>query len=333
MAVDLPQGRRILTLHPALQARMEAQLRSIRSPYSAIVALEPFTGRVLAMAEHSEVNPSLRGLTTKAVFPAASVFKVITTAALLRRGLRADDLCCWHGGGSMIARSQLLDSDQDRSCHTLSEALGRSINAVFAKLTFKYLTAALLRSRAHAFGFNQPLDFPIPTDISRANFNSGPVRVAATGAGFGDVYLSPLHGAAIASVIATGGRWRQPILFEHQEQDTAGTSAEVEVMTPLEAAALTQMLQQTVTEGTARRVFGEDGSLLDAVGKTGTLSDVNARQYSWFIGFAPRTDPQIAIAAVTVSEPGKKTPAAVIGREALRYYLAANGLTADLTLP
>jgi cell division protein FtsI/penicillin-binding protein 2 len=321
--VETPVSTAVLTLYPPLHDKLRGVLKSARSLYSAAVAIEPSTGRVLAMSEHSEVNPAFRGLTTKAVFPAASVFKLITTSALLQEGLAPEDQVCSHGGYNAITRDQLLDSPLDRECHTLTAALGRSINAVFAKLTFKYLTAEKLRARAEAFGWNRAWVFPVPTEISLASFGGGPVRVAATGAGFGDVYLSPLHGAVIAATTANRGIWRNPVLFEHDAARAASAEG-TQVISPPQAQQLAGMLQQTITEGTASRVFGEHGHLsLRAVGKTGTLSDVHARQYSWFIGFAPREDPRVAVAAVTVSEPGKKTPAAWVGREAMRLYLEA----------
>lgn len=313
----------LLTLDSALHDQLKLLLRNSHSPYSAAVALEPSTGRVLAIAEHSEAFPQLRGLAMRAVFPAASVFKVITTSALMQEGLTAEDTTCSHGGGNLISRAQLLDSDQDRECYTLAKALGKSANAIFAKLTFKYLSAEKLRRRAEAFRFNKPFAFPIRTDVSRAAFSGGPVMVAATGAGFGDVFLSPLHGAAIAGMAANGGVWRDPQLFEAQmERAPEGTV----VMSPKEARDLTEMLEHTVEEGTARKVFGEQGALLKAVGKTGTLSDVSARTYSWFIGYAPKDAPRIAVAVVTVSEAGRKNPAAWFAREAMRYYLQDRGV-------
>lgn len=312
-----------LTLDARLQQELQRVLQRAGTQYAAAVALEPATGRVLAIAEYSSARPDLKGLALRAVFPAASVFKVITAAALLQTGVSPEDGVCSHGGAHLITREQLLDGPEDHDCFTLTSALARSANAAFAKLTFKYLSAELLRQRAEAFGFNRPLSFPIPTDVSPAAFEGGPVMVAATGAGFGRVFLSPLHGAVIAATAANGGVWRPPVLFEHQVERAA--SQERTVMSPHEARLLAGMMQATVLQGTARGTFGPDGPLLEAAGKTGTLSDVEARQYSWFIGFAPREQPRIAVAAVSVNPFGKKVPAAWFAREAMRIYLRGEG--------
>ena len=60
-------------------------------------------GRVLAMVEHSEAAPGLRGLPVKAVFPAASVFKLVTASALLDEGVTPDDESCYHGGKRRVS--------------------------------------------------------------------------------------------------------------------------------------------------------------------------------------------------------------------------------------
>jgi membrane carboxypeptidase/penicillin-binding protein len=59
-------------------------------------------------------------------------------------------------------------------------------------------------------------------------------------------------------------------------------------MSPEQAALLTEMMEETVTTGTARRIFRQRGFRVPgAVGKTGSLADKQPfRDYSWFVGFA-----------------------------------------------
>lgn len=318
LVVKQADKQRALTIQPAVQERLEQILRTYETPYAAVVALEPKTGRVLAMAEHSELKPDLRGLPVKAVFPAASIFKIVTATALLDKGLTPESSECTHGGKRRVTEKHLADSEKDRWCMTLSDALAFSANGVFAKLTYKNLDAAGLKKWAEAFHFNKPLRFAMPTDVSLASFPSEPLELAQTGAGFGDVYLSPLHGAALAAVAANGGVWRDPILFEDD------TAAEPErVMSEERAKALTLMLEETVTEGTARRIFRERGFRVPgAVGKTGSLADKRPfRDYSWFVGFAPKDDPKVAVAAVIVNDPVWRIRATWLGREAMRITL------------
>jgi peptidoglycan glycosyltransferase len=319
-----PGGERLLTISASLQDALTELLETYQTPYAAVVVLEPATGRVLAMAEHSEADPALRGLPTKALFPAASVFKLVTATALLDAGLGPDDVGCAHGGKRHIQARLLEDSQADQTCLSLVEAMGRSANAVFAKLTHRHLSAERLLAAADALHFNRPFDFPVPTDVSLARVPSDALGLATTGAGFGDVYLSPLHGAMLASVAANRGLWRAPVLFEDQVDPSAPTER---VLSAEQATALVQMMEETVTHGTARRFF-RGSALRSAVGKTGSLADkppLPFRDYTWFVGFAPRDTPRLAVAAVVVNDPRWRIHAPWLAGQALRLALQGPG--------
>ncbi|MBM4380743.1 MAG: penicillin-binding protein, partial [Deltaproteobacteria bacterium] len=322
--VDHGGATRTLTVDPQLQGALEKMLRDNRTPFAAVVALDPATGRVLAMAEHAQGQPAMRGLAVKAAYPAASIFKIVTASALVERGFGPDSEECTHGGKRGVTLNHLKDSRRDRQCMTLGEALARSTNGVFAKLTFKNLSAAGLKQVAERFHFNRALDFPVPTDTSLAAFPAEPLELARTGAGFGDVYLSPLHGAALAAVVANRGSWRTPVLFD----DVAPPPAE-RVISEAAAEALASMMEQTVTSGTARKTFRERGhGVPGAVGKTGSLADRQPfRDYSWFVGYAPRDNPRVAVAAVVVNGELWHVRAPTVAREAMRLALQVRGPT------
>ncbi len=192
---------------------------------------------------------------------------------------------------------------------------------MFAKFTHKFLTPEKLKAKAEAYHFNSTLDFPIPVEPSLAAFPEEPFAFASTGAGFGDVFMSPLQGALIASVAANKGQWHAPLL---REKDVGKGPASPEQVIPAnEAELLTQMMEETVTSGTARRIFRQRGFKVEgAVGKTGCLADRKPfRDYTWFIGFAPKNDPKIAVAAVVVNDMKWRIRATWLGREALRLGL------------
>ncbi len=318
----------VLTLDAMLQEKLGQILQSYQTPYAAVVAIEPSSGKVLAMAEHSQREPAMHGLPTKAVFPAASIFKIVTASALLDSGIKPEDSECFHGGKRRISERLLEDSARDRACYPLSTALAMSANGVFAKLTYKHLTAEKLRMLAAAFHFNRAIDFPIPTDVSLAAIPEDPLGLASAGSGFGDVYLSPLHGAGIAAAVASGGLWHAPLLLETDAQ----APQPERIISEDNARQLTEMLEQTVSAGTARRVFRQRGFRVPgAVGKTGSLADRKPfRDYSWFIGFAPKWNPQIAVAAVVVNEAKWRIRATWLGREAMRLYLEGKNALANI---
>ncbi len=323
LVVPGKQGDVPLTIDATLQGQLNDILKQYRVPYGAVVVLEPSTGRVLAMSEHSRAQPGLRGLTTRAVFPAASIFKIVTGAALLEAGVTPMDETCFHGGKRRLNAKLLEDSARDGQCHSLAEAMGKSANVIFAKLTQRYLSPESLKHAAARFRFNRDLSFPVPTDVSLAAVpEDDKFRFAQTGAGFGDVYLSPLHGALLASVAANKGVWRDPVLFE-PDANTPPRAGE-QVLSPEVARDLTTLMEATVTKGTARRTFRERGmGVPGAVGKTGTLADrAPFRDYSWFVGFAPKDNPKVVVAAVIVNEPIWHIRATWLGREAMRLGLA-----------
>jgi cell division protein FtsI/penicillin-binding protein 2 len=85
------------------------------------------------------------------------------------------------------------------------------------------------------------------------------------------------------------------------------------------------MMEETVTHGTARRFFRLP-ELRGAVGKTGSLADRQPfRDYSWFVGFAPKDSPRVAVAAVVVNEARWRIRAPWLAREAMRLALGAEG--------
>lgn len=326
-----------LTLDHRLQSEMLALLKTYRVPYGAVVALDPRDGRILAMAEHSQKEPS-RGLAVRALYPAASVFKIVTGTALLEAGIEPDESVCYHGGKRRLEIGNLRDDPRrDRTCASLSTAMGKSLNVIFGKLALKNLSAASLRATAARFFFNQPLPvYPAPPSVDEALVSPAripgdddPLDFGRTAAGFGQVYLSPLHGALLAASVGNRGVAVEPHLVDYVRK--AGVRASVpppreqRVLSAETAAVLTGMMERTVSEGTARNAFRtRRGWVLKDVkvaGKTGSLSDHNPfKDYSWFVGFAPADEPRIAVAAVIVNGPKWTVKSPFIAREALRVF-------------
>ncbi len=324
----LGAGRAILTLDPRLQARLERSLAGYRVPWGATVLLEAGSGRVLALAEHSAAEPERRGLALAALAPAASIFKIVTAAALLERGVRPQDEVCYHGGRRRLAPGLLADDPRrDRRCLSLTTAFGHSANVVFAKLADRGLDAEGLRGVAERFLFNAEIAFPSPVEASAARIPDDPFGLANTAAGFGQVTLSPLHAALLASVVANGGLLVPPVLVDDAEGAPVPLPASPRrVIDEAVAADLGAMMRTTVTSGTARRAFRRPaGSLrgVEVAGKTGSLADQKPyRDYSWFVGFAPADRPEVVVATVVVNERLWHARAPTVAKEALEAFFA-----------
>jgi peptidoglycan glycosyltransferase len=323
------ERRAVLSVSPRLQQGLEKLLASYHVPIGAAVLVDPKTGRVLAMAEHVEKGSDAH-VALQAVAPAASVFKIVTGAALLERGIAPDEEVCFHGGKHRIQKALLRDNPRrDRRCLTLSSALGKSANVVFAKLARRELTPDQLRAEASRLLFNAPIPFEWPVEPSPARIADDGFEFATTAAGFGPVRLSPLHGAVLAAIVANGGRFVPPRIVDEIDGMALPAAPEArQVLRPEVASALVRMMRTTTTDGTARKVFRRDRLArhsplreVAVAGKTGSLAETTPyRDYSWFVGFAPADDPQVAVAAVVVNERLWRVRAPFVAHEALKAY-------------
>jgi peptidoglycan glycosyltransferase len=324
----LGAGRATLTLDPRLQDRLERALDTYRVPWGATVLIEPATGRILALAEHSRAEPGRRGLSLAALAPAASIFKLVTAAALLEHGTQPDEEVCYHGGKRRLAPRLLADDPRrDHRCTTLVEAFGHSTNVVFAKLAGRGLDASRLRATAERFLFNTEIPFAHPVEVSKAVIPEDDFGFAETAAGFGPVKLSPLHAALLAAIVANDGVLAPPVIVDAVAGAAVPSAGEPRrVIEAPVAAELARMMRNTVSEGTARRAFARARGPLRGIsvaGKTGSLADAQPyRDYSWFVGYAPADRPQVAIATVVVNERLWHARAPTVAREALEAYFA-----------
>jgi penicillin-binding protein A len=329
---EAADGKRVrISVEPVLQKQMVKLLRTYQPMQGAIVAIDPKTGKVLALVEYAKDGKS-DGLATRPLYPAASVFKIITGAALLEAGVSPDAETCYHGGLRGIVSKLLEDKPHmDRRCMSLSMALAKSANVVFAKMAVKHLDGESLRKEAERFLFNRPI-WDVPMEASPANIPDGKLDLAKSAAGFGKVKLSPLHAALIASAVGNGGIAFEPSLIEEVDGEPFKATGSSRLLKQETATALRDMMKYTVTEGTATSSFRERGRSvlgdIEVAGKTGSMSNHRRpfMDYSWFVGFAPADDPKIAVAAVVVNGLKWRIHAPYVAREAFRAYLVGGAL-------
>ncbi len=217
MVQDLGGGRLVeYTVMPSLQNRAREIMEEAEVPYGAMVAMEPRTGRVLGYVQHSTHRPDIDDINGLAIPPAASVFKVITTAALLEHARIAPDYeVCFHGGRRGFNEGHLEDNPRrDDKCHSLTEALAKSSNVVYGKLADRHLDARVLEDYARSFGWKQKIPFELPLEPSAAQFSDDRLRLARTAAGFYNTQMSPMHGAVLAATIANDGVMMAPTIIE-----------------------------------------------------------------------------------------------------------------------
>jgi peptidoglycan glycosyltransferase len=322
----------IYTVDPVLQTSVEEVFRKYRPPFSAFVALNPKTGKILALADYSRESPENGGIWKRATYPAASVFKIITAACALEKGvLNYDSSVSFRGNKYRLGPGKInKPSKWDQQTH-FDEALGKSNNVVFGRVASQLVGPQTLRQYCEAFGFNHPLPFDFPLESSRATIPDETYELARCGAGFAGVTLNPLHGAMIAASIANGGAMMRPYLIETVRSNEGETlyQARAEVLgQPISVKTawdLNRMMRRTVEDGTAAKTFHRYGKdLVQKIlisGKTGSLSGDNPPgSYDWFVGFAPADDPQIAFSAMIINHGGYKLRGVFVAQEALKIF-------------
>jgi len=329
-----------LTVDPILQAVAWNAMSAPHIPEASVVLLDPQTGEVLVYASHLE-DGSARDLAVEARAPAASVFKIITASALVDdAGLNPETRQCFSGGEERILASDLVDNPaRDRWCVTLGGAMGRSVNAVFARLASKHLDAASLQRAAEHFGFGQSVPFDVRVEPSTIHIPDGTLPFARTAAGFWNTTLSPMHAAWISAAVQRGGEPVRPYIVRQivggdgtVTEAPARATSHAPVVTATTATALTTMMDHTVAEGTSFRAFHDVRRRpflpgVTVAGKTGTLTDDHAqRYYTWFTGFAPSHPVPgvrpVAVAVLVVNGPSWRVKANVVAREVLQAYFA-----------
>jgi membrane peptidoglycan carboxypeptidase len=315
---------------PQLQDYVESLVRRSPDNHLAIVAMEPMTGRVLAMAGQSV---SLSNPIFHNGYPAASLFKVVTaTAAIEHASVTPNHLVRFRGGDYVLERFNFrADPRRDNRTMTIGEAMGRSANPVFGRLALEALSPRILSATARDFGFNDDLQADIPVPISHAYIPSDDYELARTGAGFGEVTISPIHAASMVSGVANGGNLLRPIFIDKVLSPTGALHYRsrptiVSRMASEHATeSLFEMMENTTSIGTGRRAFSEQGRPvfpdIRIAAKTGTLNGKNpAGLTRWFIAVAPRERPRIAIAVVAVHPGRPRGNPSVYGRQILGRY-------------
>ena len=205
-----------LTVQPALQQHLSRFIASRGNPIAAVVVVDVATGAILALAQgrqpqqwgqqqHTALFPE---------FPAASLFKIVTSAALLETAkTKAAQPLGFAGGCGKVRADGTWIRDNTRRKFSLKRAYALSCNGYYASVAVNHLGLSTITQYAQRlrFGASPPADFYIPpsplTAPTAANVSAHTVGEYA--AGFGRVGISALHAAWLHLVIASGGKLRQ----------------------------------------------------------------------------------------------------------------------------
>jgi penicillin-binding protein A len=347
-----------LTINPDAQRAAYDGLRDLSSgSEGAAVALDPDTGAVLSMVSVPGYDPNpmashdfnkaaesyqelikdrdnpLLDRSREEIYQPGSTFKLVTAAAALQNGYEPGSEVNSNATLSFEGIDYTLPNLEGSACpgDTLEAALANSCNVAFGEIGIE-LGAPTLRKQAEAFGFGDTsyLD-GLTVAASQITPAGTPAlddpELARTAIGQESVAASPLQMAMVAAGIANDGIVMDPYIVsevrspEADVLDRTEPDEYSEAMSGGAAEQLTQMMETTVTSGTAAGVSGLPAG---SAAKTGTAQRSGSQNpYAWFVAFAPADDPEVAVAVVVESPEG-------FDRELIAGSTLAGPIAADI---
>ncbi|MDF3142364.1 MULTISPECIES: penicillin-binding protein 2 [unclassified Streptomyces] len=328
-------GNVVTTLNAAAQKAAYAGLKK-QGGKGAVAAIEPSTGKILALASFPSYDPStiagggesdaeawkkldkknnpddpMLNRALREVYPPGSTFKVVTAAAALENGLykTADEKTKSPDPWVMEGTTTKLPNEGNIPCEnaTLRVALQYSCNTVFGKVGSDLGNDAMLEE-AKKFGFTEEQFTPTRTSASVFSDNMNPSETALSSIGQFNTAATPLQMAMVASAVANDGTLMKPYMVDEIQThnlDPLEKTGPEEMSKPLSAenAQILQSMMETVVEdGTGRnaRISG-----VKVGGKTGTAQhgvENSENPYAWFISYAKLSDGSSPVAVAVVIE-------------------------------
>jgi cell division protein FtsI/penicillin-binding protein 2 len=303
----------------------------------AVAALDPSTGKILALASYPSYDPStfagnststdskawtaLQKKNNKAdpmlnralreTYPPGSTFKVVTAAAALENKLysSADEKTNSPLPYIMKGTTTELKNEGSIPCKdaTMRIALRYSCNTVFGKIGSDLGNDKML-AEAKKFGFDSEQFAPVRSSASVFSDKMNSSQTALSSIGQFNTAATPLQMAMVASAVANNGKLMKPYMVDKVESSTLDTVAQTdpqELSQPLssENAQILQSMMETVVKegtGTNAQIPG-----VTVGGKTGTAQhgvENSENPYAWFLSYAKLKDDSSPVAVAVVIE-------------------------------
>lgn len=326
-----------LTISNKIQRYAYEQMRGRKG---AVVAMDPESGKILALVSLPDFDPDSLALeqnwntivedenapliprTVQGLYPPGSTYKIVTLAAAYENGM-AERI--FEDTGKFDMGHQTVENYGGKAYGriTLEEAFRVSSNQVFCTVGSELGPDAVL-DISKRFGVDK--DFGAELDIAKSRIeykrmteNDG----ALVSIGQGQLLVTPMHMAMICSSVAKGGVMPRPYLVESVTKGStvikSGRTKSVgSVMSTDCAEYIGKQMVQVVEKGTGTRAKIQG---VTVAGKTGTAENEKDKDHSWFVGYAPAENPQIAIAVILENDgsSGGDTAAPIAGNIMKKY--------------
>jgi len=322
------EGQKDIAAVPGLDiyTTLSAELQSygeqlMQNKIGSVVAIEPATGQILAMISSPTYNPNwlvgrqrgkyisallqdtLKPMFNRAImaeYPPGSTFKPLASVIALDQGAVTTDFTFPCNGGYSMNRAL------SRFNGNVRKALDEFRDGV---LSFGYGT----KFNIGVNGVHQG-SFPSSEyyDKIYSGWNWGPMTIISLSIGQGETLSTTLQMANSVATIANKGYYYEPHLVKRFSDGTKVNEALEKVMSPFNQTSFEPVIngmERTFIDGTAA------ASKIDSIaacGKTGTAENPHGKDHSIFVAFAPKENPQIAIAVIVENSGYGSTYAAPI---------------------
>ncbi|MCZ4500078.1 MAG: penicillin-binding protein [Marmoricola sp.] len=274
-----------LTLDRTLQAKAQ-QLLTTYGPASALVAIKPSTGEILAAAS----GPGSEGYNTATFgqYAPGSTFKVVSSLALLRAGVKPTTVVdCPR---TVVVNGKRFKNYDDYPGNrfgriTLRQAVANSCNTAFISERAK-ITGTALADAAAALGVGVDHDLGFPSYFGQVPAPASETEAAADLIGQGKVLASPMAMAAVAASVVHGSTV-VPELIRDNDAVTPAKADPAKPLTKAEAAQLKTLMRAVVEEGSGGFLAALPGPPVIAKTGTaeyGTASGGKLPTHTWMIG-------------------------------------------------
>ncbi|MGV9449814.1 peptidoglycan D,D-transpeptidase FtsI family protein [Streptomyces sp. NPDC003635] len=329
-------GSVVTTLNAAAQ---KAAYEGLGDKKGAVAAIDPATGKILALVSTPSYDPSkfagtgdsdakawnavqkannpddpMLNRALRETYPPGSTFKVVTAAAALENGevsgiddaTKAPDPYQLPG-----TTTDLTNEHGECKNASLKYALMVSCNTVFAKLAHDVGNEKMIE-QAEKFGYNDDeLDTPVRAAASVYPEDNDPQN-AMDGIGQASNRATPLQMAMVASAVANDGKLMKPYMVDQLKAanlDTIATTDPEELSQAVSSETAQKLQEMMETVVNAQQGTGGNARI-DGVtvgGKTGTAQhglNNSEKPYAWFISYAKLSDGSSPVAVAVVVEDG-----------------------------
>lgn len=308
------------TLEVSLQQAADKALGVYKG---AIVAMDPDTGKILAMVSKPAYDPNeiaqiwdtlledeesgvLLNRVTQGVYPPGSTFKIVTALEYMRENPETWQNYRYNCSGSFRYGEDVINCyhGTNHGNVDLQTSFSKSCNASFANIGIG-LDKAAFSDTLDSLLFNKELPLDIRYNQSKIIVKEtvGDSDMLQNAIGQGKTQITPMHLCMITAAIANDGELMRPYVIDRVET-AAGEKVKQfapqkagSLMSAAEAEALKEMMEEVVEHGTGTKLSGLSYT---AAGKTGSaeFNKEKGESHAWFTGFAPVENPRLVVTVI-----------------------------------